>query len=216
MSIHFETDGAMEVKAAAENTFIAGESMEIILGGSIEATLGLDIAFCLGESLEAVAAFCQEFAIAKWDKDNIHTAVREMRTQIHGEETKVTLGGKLAAIETNLKAVNVSAKAADTDTKLRVKETKAVANDIALCATKSDVDAATQKAIGVRTTAIGAETKAMAEKIDTIGQKTKTAAQQVELAGQVLKSAVQKADGVAAETNLIGDHVILSDLVTEL
>jgi hypothetical protein len=216
MSIHFETDGAMEVKAAAENTFIAGESIEIILGGSIEATLGLDIAFCLGESLEIVAAFCQEFAIAKWDKGNIHTEISGLQTQIHEAEAQVVLDGDLQYTEANLKAVNVSAEAAEKNTELRVRETKAVANDIALCATKSDVDAATQEAIGTRTTAIGAKTEAMAEKIATIGQKTETAAQKVELAGQVLKSAVQKADGVADEMNLIGDHVILSGLVTKL
>jgi hypothetical protein len=214
--LHFETDGAWEVKAAAENTAILGESMEIVIGASIEATLGVDVSFCLLESLEVVAALCQEFAIAKWDKDNIHTAVREMQNQIHGEETTVTLGGKVAAIEQNLKAVNVSAKAADTDTKLRAKETKAVANDIALCTTKNDVDAAKDEAIGARTTAIASETTAMGAKIDKIGQKTVCAAQQVALIGTVLKSAVEQTDAVAVQTKMVAEHVILSGLVTKI
>jgi hypothetical protein len=203
MGLHFETDGAWDAKAAAENTLILGESGELVVGGAASVTAGASVTILLLDLLEIFIGFRQVLSNdCKFNFSTEENEVKELKEKVDKNLTDIATGAKIRAIEGEIKAVKTKVDAADTAWKaaegkydLAVDKSKACVKKEYVTAAKEEVVAEVNKALATEKNTLGAKTK-------IVGEQTKAVAKKTEDLVSNVKTAADCINNVAAHTQL--------------
>jgi len=191
--VNLYTDGVLNIKAAAANTFVLGEVIDTTGGVYIDTILGADFDTVIGERMITSAIASQEFSPTKWSYSATDTEIKGMKTEISDTKTLImeahekiaftdfdvsTLKTALATQKTDIandytQAITTATSLLATKVEVATAKTEAVTEATDLIATQVDVIGEQTQALGEANTLIGQEVRTLGAKVQTIGEATK-------------------------------------------
>jgi hypothetical protein len=213
MGLHFETDGAWDAKAAAENTLILGESGELVIGGAASVTAGASVTILLLDLLEIFIGFRQVLSNdCKFNFSTEENEVKELKEKVAHDKVHIATGAKIKAIEGEVKAAKTRVDAADTAWKAADGKYKLAVDKSKACVKKEYVTAAKEVVVAAVNEALATQKETLGEETEIVGEQTKAVAEKTETLVSHVKTAGECINNVAAHTQLHAEATYESGL----